>query len=170
MSIVINTDEGAVTSNSHTLTTTTYKEAVMSTNIYSHIALINSPEELEEVLPGLREFIENYEPNPNDAPSMGWGGYDSRWHTPEMYKRLGKWRQGKDFKTPKGKKSISEYMSNRVVKASTLKKISDYWKSQPLQPQNEQIIKANHVKHHCPVHDKWMNIGNLMKYHRECVG
>ena len=34
MSIVINTDEGAVTSNSHILTTTTYKEAVMSTNIY----------------------------------------------------------------------------------------------------------------------------------------
>ena len=29
--------------------------------------------------------------------------------------------------------------------------------------------KMNSIKHHCPVHDKWMNIGNLMRYHRECI-
>ena len=136
----------------------------MSTNIYSHIALINSPEELEEVLPGLREFIENYEPNPNDAPSAGWGGYNPNIHTPEMYKRLGKWRQGKDFKTPKGKKSISEYMTNRVVSEETRQKLSDYWKGKA----NPRTQKMNHIKHHCPVHDKWMNIGNFKRYHKDC--
>ena len=59
-----------------------------------------------------------------------------------------------------------EYMTNRVVSEETRQKLSDYWKGKP---HPNQIKKRNYVKHHCPVHDKWMNIGNLMRYHRHCI-
>ena len=62
-----------------------------------------------------------------------------------------------------------EYMTNRVVSEETRQKLSDYWKSQPHLPQVKNIIKNNKIKHHCPVHDKWMNIGNLMRYHKHCI-
>ena len=140
----------------------------MSTNIYSHIPIIKSPEELEKVLPGLREFVENYEPDPNDAPSAGWGGYHPTIHTPEMYAENGRNLRGRKI-SEEQKQILREYMTNRVVTEETRQKLSNYWKSQPPLPQCKNIIKNNNIKHHCPIHDKWMNIGNLMRHHRECL-
>ncbi len=67
--------------------------------------------------------------------------------------------------TPQCRKASREYMTNRVVSEETRQKLSNYWKGKP-QP---QLQKSNYTKHHCPVHNKWMNIGNLMRYHRECI-
>ena len=97
----------------------------MSKNIYSHIALITSPEELEKVLPGLCEFVESYEPNPNDPPSMGWGGYDSTIHTPKMYKEHSKKMKGKSFATPKSRAATVLSNQTRIVSDATKKKISE---------------------------------------------
>ena len=58
-----------------------------------------------------------------------------------------------------------EYMTNRVVSEETRQKLSDYWKGKH-QP---HLQKSNYTKHHCPIHDKWMNIGNLMRYHKHCI-
>jgi hypothetical protein len=67
--------------------------------------------------------------------------------------------------TEEHKQILRDYMTNRVVSEETRQKLSNYWKGKP-QP---QLQKSNYTKHHCPVHNKWMNIGNLMRYHRECI-
>ena len=98
----------------------------MSTNIYSHIPIIKSPEELEKVLPGLREFVENYEPNPNDPPSASnWGGYHPTIHTPEMYKEHSKNMKGKSFATPKSRAAAILSNQTRWIGKTTKKKINE---------------------------------------------
>jgi len=66
--------------------------------------------------------------------------------------------------TKEHKQILRERMTNRVVSEETRKKLSDYWKGKP----NPRTQKMNHVKHYCPVHDKWMNIGNFKRYHKDC--
>ena len=67
--------------------------------------------------------------------------------------------------TEEHKQILRDYMTDRIVSEETRQKLSNYWKGKP-QP---QLQKSNYTKHHCPVHNKWMNIGNLMRYHRECI-
>ena len=112
----------------------------MSTNIYSHIPIIKSPEELEEVLPGLREFVENYEPNPNDTPSAGWGGYNPQVHTPEMYKEHSEYMKGKSFATPKSRAATILSNQTRIVSDGTKKKISESNKGKLVSPKTRKKI------------------------------
>ena len=67
--------------------------------------------------------------------------------------------------TEEHKQILRDYMTDRIVSEETRKKLSDYWKGKP-QP---HLQKSNYTKHHCPIHDKWMNIGNLMRHHRHCI-
>jgi hypothetical protein len=121
----------------------------MSTNIYSHIPIIKSPEELEKVLPGLREFVENYEPNPNDPPSAGWGGYNPKWHTSEMYARQSVRQRG--CKRPEHSKKMMGHKSyetqiqatilsnqTRIVSDETKKKISESHKKRHAKARQER--------------------------------
>jgi len=81
----------------------------------------------------------------------------------EIYKNRG--HAIKESYTEEHRKAASERMTNRVVSEETRKKLSDYWKGKT-QP---HLQKSNYTKHHCPIHDKWMNIGNLMRHHRHCI-
>ena len=67
--------------------------------------------------------------------------------------------------TEEHKQILRDYMTDRIVSEESRKKLSDYWKGKT-QP---HLQKSNYTKHHCPIHDKWMNIGNLMRYHRHCI-
>ncbi len=95
-------------------------------------------------LPGLREFVENYEPEPDDSPARpGFGGYNPKWHTPEMYKKHSEYMTGKSFSTPKSRAATILSNQTRIVSDETKKKMSESNKGKIISPETGvKISKA----------------------------